>query len=131
MINRNPDPKQLRQFGYISLFAFPALGWFWGGSMLVISVLAAIGTLLAATTMMAPKLARPIFFTASLITAPIGMIVGEVMLAFVYYAVLCPIGITFRLIGRDSLQRTIDRKSETYWQPSESPKDLSRYYRQS
>ena len=130
-VHRNPDPRQLRQFGYISLFALPLLGWLWGGSGLVIGLLAVVGTLLAATAAVAPNVIRPVFVALTLITAPIGMVVSELILFLVYYAVLCPIGIFFRMIKRDPLQRTMDRQAKSYWQSKEAPKNASRYYRQS
>jgi hypothetical protein len=73
---------------------------------------------------------KPVFVALTLITAPIGIVVGDVMIFLVYYAVLCPIGLFFRIIKRDPLQRKLEPGTKTYWQVKELPKDAPQYYRQ-
>jgi hypothetical protein len=36
----------------------------------------------------------------------------------------------FRVMGRDALQRRIDRDAKSYWQPKAQPRDAGSYYRQ-
>ena len=52
-----------------------------------------------------------------------------VLLGLLFYGVLTPIGLFFRLIGRDALQRRIEPERETYWQPHEQAK-VRRYFKQ-
>ena len=51
----------------------------------------------------------------------------RIVLGFVYFAVLTPIGVSKRLLGWDPLNRRADR-SDTYWRPySERQRDRRHY----
>ena len=47
-----------------------------------------------------------------------------------FYGLFTPIGLVFRLIGRDPLQRARRPGSESYWTPKPAPADLRRYFKQ-
>ena len=130
-LNWNPSPRQLRQFAALSVVMLPMIGWLSGGSWTTISILAAGGGLLAAVSFVAPALVRPLFLAVSVCTFPIGLILGELALAMIYFGMILPIGILFRLIGRDALQLRIDREAKSYWQAKQQPKNVAGYYRQS
>jgi hypothetical protein len=59
-----------------------------------------------------------------------GIVVGNMVLALSYYAVLVPIGLIRRVLGRRSLERTIDRRAVSYWRRAPPPADASQYLRQ-
>src|SRR5204863_7614358 len=61
---------------------------------------------------------------------PAEWLVSQVVTAVVYYGVFTPVGLLFRLIGRDVLRRQFDRDAETYWKPVDAPPDARRYFRQ-
>lgn len=136
--NWNPTDRQLKQFGLAALVLLPLFGWIVTGkpgsldaaNMPVIGGLAAAGLCLAILALTRPQSIRIPFIALSLITLPIGMVVGEFVLFVVYYAVFVPVGLFFRLIGRDALERQIDRRAPTYWQIRPQRKDVRSYYRQ-
>ena len=130
-VNWNPSKRQLRQFAAICLFALPLLGWIWGGSWTTIGWLAAAGCAIGFVGALAPVANKPLFIALTLITLPIGMVVGELTLLLVFFGILLPLGLYFRLIKRDALQLKLDRTCLTYWQPKKSPSGLASYYRQS
>lgn len=78
-----------------------------------------------------PTWLKWVFVTASLITFPIGLVVGEVVMFSVFVLAFLPIALIFRWIGRDALQRKIDKDATTYWQKKSKPKDAASYFRQS
>lgn len=129
--NWNPSSRQLRQFGGLCLVALPLLGWLWSGSSTVITTLTVIGALIAIAAWVYPKSIAPLFVALMLITAPIGMVVGELAMYLIYMTVFLPIGIFFRITSRDRLQMKIDRRAASYWQPKRQPKSVASYYRQS
>ena len=129
-INWNPETRQLRQFGYVSLILLPLLAWFWGGTPLVIGIFGGSGLLFAVLATLVPRLLKPVFLGLSLLFLPIGLIVGEVMLLLVFLLVFLPMGLVFRLMGRDRLQLRIDRTRKSYWQPKNLPSQTERYFRQ-
>jgi hypothetical protein len=47
-----------------------------------------------------------------------------------FYGLFTPIGLLFRLIGRDPLHRTRRAELETYWSPKPSADDPRRYFKQ-
>jgi hypothetical protein len=136
--NWNPTDRQLKQFGLAALVLLPFFGWIVTGkprtleavNVPVIGGLAAAGLCLAVLALTKPQSIRLPFLALSLVTLPIGMVVGEIVLLVVYYAVFVPMGLFFRIIGRDALERQIDRRAPTYWQPKPQPKDVRSYYRQ-
>lgn len=129
-LNWNPEDRQLKQFGLLSLVLFPFVTWIWGASWTAIGVSAAIGAGFAALGIVAPRVLKPVFLGLSLILMPIGIVVGEILLFLVYVTVIVPIGIIFRLMGRDRLQLKFDRECESYWQDKHLPSSPSRYYQQ-
>ena len=46
---------------------------------------------------------------------------GEVVLGIIYFGVFLPVSMIFRLVGHDALERRIDRKAKSYWQPKARP----------
>ncbi len=129
-INFSPSDRQLRQFGLISMAALPLLGWLWGGSSTVIWAAAAIGATLAVGGLVWPRAVKPVFLLLTLVTAPIGMLVGELTLVLLFYGLFVPLGLIFRLIGRDALQRKLDRGASSYWQRKRQPAGAASYLRQ-
>ena len=142
-VNWHPDRRQLRGFGVISLIAFGGIGsWihfkqsFMGFAIpaatagpisYALWTLAALCLLLG---LIAPQLLRPLFVGLTLVSLPIGFVVSHVIMAVLFYGLFTPIGLIFRLIGRDPLQRKFDREAESYWVAHETPRDAKRYYRQ-
>ena len=137
-INRNPTDRQLQQFGVAALIFLPLIGWLATGKPRTIEAanlpllggLAAVGLVLAVLGFIKPKALGPVFVGASLITLPIGLVVGEAVLLVIFYGLFAPMGLVFRLIGRDALQRRLDRGVTTYWQNKRQPDSPARYYRQ-
>ncbi len=129
--NWNPNTRQLRQFGVVCGLILPLLAWLWSGSTITITTLAGIGLLIAIVASVYPKGVIPLYVALTLITAPIGTVVGEIALIVVYITVFLPIGIIFRMLSRDRLQLKIDQKANSYWQPKRQPNSIASYYRQS
>jgi len=136
--NRNPTDRQLKQFGIAGLVFLPFIGWlvmqrprsFDSVNLPLLVVLVLIGVQWAVLAFMRPKALRHVFVGAILVTLPIGLVVGEAVLLLVFFGLFAPLGLLFRMIGRDALQRQFDRGAATYWQPKQQPESLARYYRQ-
>jgi hypothetical protein len=130
-INWKPTDRQLRQFGCICLVALPLVAWLWGGGPRLIVGLAVAGGLLAAAGWAWPQVLRPVFLALSLMATPIGLLLGELAMLLIYFGVFLPIGLVFRVIGRDALGRRFEPEASSYWQPKKQPRDVASYYRQS
>jgi hypothetical protein len=130
-IQWNPSPRQLRQFTGIGVVAAPLIAWLWGADAKWVAVLLSVASLVAVVAWIRPNWVKPLFVAASLITAPSGLIVGEVTMWLIFAIVFCPLGLLFRIIGRDVLRRTIEVERDSYWEPKEQAKTVASYYRQS
>lgn len=142
-INWNPDRRILRQFGLIAaglllslavvamlaphwriVAAIPlqpaTLAWIAGGL--------ALGCVLLALA--APRALRLLYVVLCGIGLPIGWVVSHAMMALLYYGVITPVGLFFRLIGRDALERRFDPAAASYWRRRTPVTDVRRYFRQ-
>jgi hypothetical protein len=51
-------------------------------------------------------------------------------MAVFYFLILTPVGLFFKLTGRDILARKFKADSATYWTPHKQNKDPQRYFHQ-
>jgi hypothetical protein len=129
-INRHPDTKTLRQFAGLWLLFFAAMG-FWQGVAqqrgwlgLTLAMLAVIGF----CGLVWPARVRRLYVGAMLMTWPLGYLVSHTLLAILFYGIFTPLGLLFRLAGRDAL-RLQGRGESTHWQKRAQPADVRRYFR--
>lgn len=127
-----PTQKQLRQFVWISPVGFALIGfsvWRATGSSTAWIVLAAIGVALFLAGLARPGVVRPIYLLAMAIAFPIGWLVSNLAFLAIYYLVLTPLALVFRLIGRDALllRRTT---AQTFWRERSGPPTPESYWRQ-
>ena len=45
----------------------------------------------------------------------LGSIIAPIVMAFVYFITVLPIGLIMRLLGRDLLRQKLDKNSKSYW----------------
>ena len=132
-INRNPNPKELHVFGLLLVGFSLGVGLllhfrFQAGQTAIAAV--AAGWSLACLYFLFPPLRKPIYLGWMYATFPIGWTVSNIVLAVVFYAVLSPIGLVMRLLGRDSMNRRFDRQASTYWSQRHPPESIKRYFQQ-
>jgi Saxitoxin biosynthesis operon protein SxtJ len=141
-INLNPDRRVLRQFGFIALAVFAALGAIalWRGHVLGLAleswagpvaftfwIVAGVSGLLS---LVRPEGNRLLYLALCVIAYPIGYVMSYVLMGAIFFGLLTPVNLVFRLIGRDALGRTFDRRGESYWVPRAGPPPVGRYFRQ-
>ncbi len=141
-LNLQPTRRQLKQFGLFALIGFGVVGGLihWRGGLFGLDfgeagrplsfALAAAGILSAVLSLVAPTANRPIYVGLTLVTYPIGYVVSTAMLAVVFFGLLTPIGLLFRMIGRDPLTRCFEADRDSYWEPHRPPDSMQRYFRQ-
>jgi len=54
----------------------------------------------------------------------------RLLLAVAFYLVITPTGFCMRLLGKDPLDRKIDKQATTYWKEKEKHEDIARYEKQ-
>ena len=133
-VNFQPGPKDLRSFGTIGLIAtciiaallYLIKGLTFGWVAAIISV----GVLIFISSRISLKVTKGIYLTFTLLTLPIGIAVSYLLMGIFYYLVITPVGLFFRLIGRDILNRKFKPHTDTYWIKRNRQEDLKHYFRQ-
>lgn len=124
------DKRTLRKFGLMVGGVLLAIGlvaflWFkkqWG------IYPASAGGLLALLGAVWPTILRRFYLLWMTMALAMGMVMTAVLLTVFFLLVITPVGLFFRLIGRDVLHRKFDRQAASYWITKEYPiADRSRY----
>lgn len=132
-ISFDPSRKTLRQFAWLWLAFFGGIA-LW---QVLVKARIAFGLSLAALAVIVgslgltrPEWIRFLYVGWMILAFPIGWTMSQVMLALIFYGLFMPVGLVFRLIGRDALHRTQRENRESYWEPKPAPTDLKRYFKQ-
>jgi large-conductance mechanosensitive channel len=51
----------------------------------------------------------------------LGSIITPIVMAFVYFATVLPIGLIMRLLGKDLLKQKLDKNAKSYWIERKDP----------
>lgn len=131
-INWNPSRKELRQFGFLCLVFFGGLAAYYGyrgGLTVGVQALAAAALAGGVLGAVAPQALKYVFVGWIVAVFPIGWTVSHLLLGFIYFFVLTPIGLLLRALGHDPMNRKLDRGADTYWTTHEQA-PVARYFRQ-
>lgn len=119
-----PDKKGLRNFGFITgaiaiglfglllpwLFGHGYPKWPW-----------AIAGVLWLWALILPATLWPVFRGWVTIGNMLGWVNTRIILGLMFYVLLMPVGLVMKLIGKDPLARSIDKKRSSYRTPSRIP----------
>jgi Saxitoxin biosynthesis operon protein SxtJ len=132
-IQFDPPRKMLRQFAGLWLVIFGAMA-IWeilGRGRIRLGVtLAILALTIGPLGLLRPAWMRFIYVGWTVLAFPIGWTVSLIMLATMFFGLFAPIGLVFRLFGRDVLQRIRRPDVQSYWAPKPAPSDLRRYFKQ-
>ncbi len=132
--NWNPSRKDLRIFGIAALIATVILAcllhlrkdlplqWALG--------IVAFGLVVFVGSMVLPKPTKVIYVIMVSLALPIGLVISTVLMTAFYYLLLTPLGLFFRLVGRDELKLKFGRDKTSYWVKRRPPQSLKRYFNQ-
>jgi hypothetical protein len=129
-----PPTTTLRWFAAFALLFLAGLaGWQFlvrdgrllPGGLLALAVLAGLlGWLF-------PVALRPVFVGWMVLVFPVGWLTSHLVLGFLFYCIFTPVGLFFKLVGRDALCRRFPGQQDTYWTDKPAAEDVRRYFRQS
>lgn len=132
-IQFNPPRKVLRQFAGLCLLIFGGLAlWeiFGRGRTGIAGLLALLALTIGPLGLIRPEWIRLIYVGWMILAFPIGWTVSQIILLLMFFGLFTPIGLTFRLVGRDTLQRARRPELESYWKPKPVSTELRRYFKQ-
>ena len=133
-IDWNPKSKQLQSFGKIALVASAVISLLLyllkGVAIQWVLIIFAFGFIIFIISMISLELTKMIYLGMILVTLPIGWMVSFILLVAFYFLLLAPLGLIFRLIGRDPLCRKFDPNAKSYWLSRQPPKGPEQYFHQ-
>jgi hypothetical protein len=129
----SPPARTLRQFAGLWLASFAALagvqgarhGW---GAAAALPALLALGV--GVPGLWRPRSVRWVFVGSMVLTFPAGWLTSRLLLAVLFHAVFTPLGLLFRLAGRDALNLRRRPGTDTWWVPRPAAAHVGRYFRQ-
>lgn len=132
-IPRNPSPTILRQFAGAWLVFFLAIGAhqaFNKGRTELGAGFAIAALVIGGLGLIFPSVVRWIFVGWMMLAFPIGWLISQLTLIILFYGMLTPVALFFKVTGRDPLCRKMEPGANTYWTTKEQPREMSRYLRQ-
>ena len=127
----SPDAASLRRFAISMLVGFAVIGgiaYLRTHSLRTAGIFAAIGTALALLAVI-PGVGRIVYLAIYLPTSVIGFLISQVLLSLVFFAVVTPIALLLRLLGKDLLQIRAG-SAKSLWVDHRRKMDPRSYYRQ-
>jgi hypothetical protein len=125
-----PTKSQQRYFGIAVASALLVLAWIvWRSfaSITLSGVVGFSGIVFASLYYSLPSSQRKLILLFRTITYPVQWIMTLAVLAIVYYGVLTPIAIWYRISGK-SIRKT-DAEATSNWRPMNLPSDPDSYFR--
>jgi hypothetical protein len=127
-----PSRQSLRQFAGLWVLCFGGLAAWYGlqqGNPTAGWVLGAVAAAVGLGGALRPPLLRPLYVGWLVLVFPVGWLVAQLTLIGLFFGVFTPVGLYFRLSGRDALARRLEPGRETYWVPRAAPPDVRGYLR--
>jgi hypothetical protein len=141
-INLRPDERTLRQFGYIAFFGFgfvATIAWFevlvfafglGDARPVVAGVFGGLGVLSLLLSLVWPKANLPIYLGLTILSYPIGFVLSYVIMGTLFFLLITPVGLFFKLTGRDALKRRFEPDLASYWIDSRPERPRESYFKQ-
>ena len=127
------DTKDIRVFGLAMAVVLSGIGaWqFIAARTTAGGVLVGIGTAFLLGALIRPRILLPLFVPWRWFGIVMGYVMTRVILTIFYFVVLTPFGVVRRLLGKDSLERSLDGSATTWWRERDGePPPRERYERQ-
>jgi hypothetical protein len=107
--------------GYQLLWKGAASGWYW--------IIA--GVVLCLSRLITP-LFRQLYSLWLAFSVILGYFVSRIVLTIIFFLVITPMALIFRVIGKDPMERKLDRKATSYWSKKEQEANpsIERYEKQ-
>src|SRR5262245_36510128 len=130
-IRFDPTTREMRQFaGLLTAFGGGLAAWgYWRGWSAGWLALFTAATVAGLVGLVMPRALRPLYVGWMVAAFPIGWAISKVVLAVVFIVVFVPIGLVFRMFGRDAL-RLHKPASQGLWSEQAPVTDPARYFRQ-
>ena len=128
-----PTNKALRQFAAAWLVFFLAFGAHQYLARKHVSLglaLMGMALVIGLLGLVKPSAVRWLFVGWMVVAFPIGWLISLLMVLVMFYGLITPVAVFFRMRGRDLLRRKRAPSGTTFWLPKNTPQDVRSYFRQ-
>lgn len=117
-----PNIPTDRNFGFTFASVFALLGaWLtWKSHRLGVPALILAGAFVLAALLFS-RLLRPLNIVWMRFGELLSRVVNPIVLGVIFFGIFAPVGLLFRLLGRDVLQRSVDATRPSYWNERTPP----------
>ncbi len=133
-INWNPEKSQLRMFGLTAVIVLGAVGiilrFVFGVAGVAALLVAGAGLCIFVISLVSVKAVRMVYLGLTFAALPIGFVISILLIAAFYFFILTPVGLVFKLLGRDTLARKFRTEAATYWASHTQSSEPERYFHQ-
>lgn len=132
-LNINPPLAQLKSFGRVWTPLFAIIIGFnvmFNGYFEAAVTIEVVAMVIVLVGWLRPEMLKFPFVAAMVVTYPIGIVVGWLLLRTIYYGCLCPIGLMLKVFKKDLLQQRWDLDAESYWTQRREVVGTQQYFRQ-
>lgn len=111
-----------RSFGFTFAVVGGLIGsWLWYRQSKYGLPVIGVGALFALIAVTVPKILHPLNVLWMRFGLLLNKIVSPIVLGAIFYLVFAPVGLLFRIIGRDALHRSFDARRPSYWNDRTPP----------
>ena len=138
-VNWKPDLAERRKFARSLVIGFPCIavvlilaGWLKTGGWKIepALIIGATGLVIGLVLLALPGIAWPFYVVWYGLACVIGLVVGNILLAVVFYILITGVGLAMRMAGKCSIRKKLNKQSASYWKDAKPVSDPQRYYRQ-
>lgn len=138
-VNWSPDTAARRAFAKSLMIGLPivavvfaVLRWWkagvWDSSSAV--VFGGTGFAVGALFYALPAIARPFYLVWYALACCVGLVVGNLLVAALYFIAVTGTGVLKRAFGQAGLTKSYDRQALTYWRPAPRGRAAADYFKQ-
>lgn len=138
-VNWHPDTAARRTFAKSLVIGFPCValvflvaGWLAGKGWNVPFALklGGIGAAAGVVFYAVPAIARPFYVVWYALACCVGLVVGNVVMALIFYVLVTGIGLIKRLLGQPAIRKAPNPQVKSYWLDAPPASNPKRYFSQ-
>jgi hypothetical protein len=129
-LNKNPSPEEVRRFAFVWMFVAAAMAslLFWRHHTVGAKILWAASGVVGISGMAIPSIAKTFYRIWMSLAFAINWIITHLLLGLIFWLVLTPIALLFKVTGRDALRlKKLPSGQESYWLDHDRVEDLTSY----